>query len=191
MRRHVPARRWGRISPSGLYMVSALLCLASVLTATGCSPASAGPGGSAAPAVQKVIVTARSYSAEDLRAAGFKLSREYDVSGLPGATAAVYGFLDKKAYEARFYPSHSDAVAMGSGPAAEVTGPAAVLSSFATSWKEGVRDRMVRSGNQGTAMVAKYGDYVVVGNMVLLCEGMDAGLALAMCHGLISKLPAP
>ena len=55
---------------------------------------------------------------EDLKAIGFKASKQYDVEGLTGALDAWLGFWgpagsDRKDYEVRFYPSHEVAVSSG------------------------------------------------------------------------------
>jgi hypothetical protein len=168
-----------------------LLLLAVTAAVLGCSSGGSA-GGQPEPraTIQKITPSARVYTADDLRAAGLRVSRDYDVAGLPLATSAHHGFLNQKEYEARLYASHTEAVALGLAPAEEVTGPDAVLSSAETSWKDGLRDRMVRIGNQGVNIVAKYGDYVIVGNIVLLCEGLDSAAALETCQALVSRLPA-
>lgn len=120
-----------------------------------------------------------------------KVAREYVVSGLPRATAALNGFLNRTEYEARFYPSHADAASVGAADAARVTGPRAIVLGNAVPWEEGATDRRKCVGAINANCVAKYGDFVVFGNLVLLCEGRDSAMALEACSAVLSGLPAP
>jgi hypothetical protein len=141
--------------------------------------------------MQGATPSGRVLSTEDLRLAGFKVSREYDVSGLQGATAAVNGFKDRVEYEARFYRDHADALALGGPAAALVTGESGRVLGAAIPWKEGATDRRKCVGAINANCIAKYGDFVIVGNLVLLCEGLDSAKALQECQHLISALPQP
>ena len=76
----------------------------------------------------------------------FKLSKTYDVEGLQGADAAIYGFFgsdpyDRQEYEARFYPDHNTALTHGVEFANEATGPDAVIASSVQRWDEGLSQR--------------------------------------------------
>ena len=67
------------------------------------------------------------YSMEDFFSAGFKKSKDYDVSELPGAISVTYGFWKTPNkvpvdYEIRIYPSHNEAVNIGSKYAQERSG---------------------------------------------------------------------
>jgi hypothetical protein len=58
-------------------------------------------------------------------------------------------------------------------------------------WEEGASDRRKCVGRQGTAnasCAARYGDFIVFGNMVLLCEGQDSELALLTCGDVLKSL---
>ncbi|MBM31252.1 MAG: hypothetical protein CL764_00165 [Chloroflexi bacterium] len=136
---------------------------------------------------------------EDIKSIGFKKNRTYDVSGLSGATGAWYGFWgetrsETKDYEIRIYKSHSDAVSLGKKLAEEVTGDDAIITKEAT-WKEGIKDRRQVGGGrtkgtlelQATGIFPKYGNYVIYGNIILLCEGQEE-IALESCWKLINTL---
>ena len=158
---------------------------------TGCS--SGGPdGGQAQPqqTIQKFTPSARVYTADDLRAAGLKVNRDYDVAGLPFATSAHHGFLNQKEYEARLYVSHADAATRGAEAALLVTGPKAVVTGQ-VPWDEGATDRRKCVGAINANCGARYGDFLVYGNIVLLCEGRDSETSLQTCRELVSRLPVP
>ena len=169
-----------------------------LLAGTACG--SGGTAGDAAGAgqetFQKTTLSDRVFAFDDLAAAGFKGSTEYDVAGLTAATGAWYGWwappgselLD---YEVRFYGSHEDAVKYGTPFAEEASGENAVVNSEEATWKEGVRDRRVVIGATGTVsngVGPKYGDYVIVGNVVMLCEGMGSAQSLERCESLVLAL---
>ena len=142
----------------------------------------------------------KTYSFDDLKSMGFKKNREYDVENLPGASEAYFGFWgikksESKDYEIRFYPNHNDAVSFGETLAIEVTGNDAVIAKDETTWKEGSKDRRQVGGGvdkgslglQATGIFPKYGNYVIYGNMVILCEGQE-GIALETCWDLINAI---
>ena len=146
---------------------------------------------------RRVVATDSVYSVDDFLTTGFKQSKTYDVSELPGAVAAVYGFWQPPGdesvdYELRFYPSHGQAVADGTGLAEEVTGPDAAVTEDDSTWSEGVRDRRssgFTSGGGGGSLAPKHGDFMIYGNVILLCQGRDSGQSLERCNALISRLP--
>lgn len=150
---------------------------------------------------QKVMPSGRIFSVADFQGAGFKESKQYDVEGLPQATGAWFGFfrLDGEGtidYELRFYASHEDAVEYGTALAEEVTGEDALLSSDKVTWKEGANDRRrVIGGGSGaeafSGAAARYGDFVILGNVVLLCEGADSVQSLDRCSALIEAVQNP
>jgi hypothetical protein len=178
----------------GWRYAAAILFLPLAATLIGCS--SGGPAGDQAQpqkTVQKLTPSGRVYTADDLRAAGLKINRDYDVAGLPSATSAHHGFLNQKEYEARLYASHADAATRGAEAALLVTGPKAVVTGQ-VPWEEGAADRRMCVGRAGTANAncgAKYGDFMVFGNIVLLCEGHDSETALQTCSALVGSLPVP
>jgi hypothetical protein len=136
-----------------------------------------------------VTASTRSYAPDDVRAAGVKVVKNYDVSGLPGATAAMNFFLNRQEYEARFYPSFEAASTAGAAAAALVTGDKAVVTGNNVPWEEGATDRRKCVGAINANCVAKYGDFVVYGNLVLMCEGRDPATSLDTCFELVRLLP--
>ena len=136
-----------------------------------------------------VTNSSRIFTIEELESIGFKKSKEYDVTGLEGATKAINGFwltdIGGKEYELRFYPSHSMAVSLGESLAQEVTGKDAIIKKSDATWKEGIKDR--RRSQRTSGSHPKYGNYSIYGNIVILCEG-QVGISLEVCWKLISAL---
>ena len=141
-----------------------------------------------------------SYTTENFEAlSDFKLSKGYDVEGLTGADAAIYGFFgpdpyNRSEFEARLYPDHETALTLGVDFANEATGPYAEITSATQRWDEGLNQRRSCSANtrgshhSGRCISAKYGDYVIAGNLVLLCQGRDSATALGNCEALYAAL---
>ncbi len=158
----------------------ALTAIATALAITACAsegkPTPSGPDvGAPAPTttpqtegipVSAVVRPDRIYSMDDLVAAGYKKSKQFDVETLPEAQDVWYGFFNQKDIEVRVYESHVDALAFGVDPAEEAIGH-----------KAGQRDYLI-------PVVNLYPAYMVVGNLVMLCER-----ELAVCQGLVDKLP--
>ena len=152
-----------------------------------------------AAALERVIDDARIFAVAELRTAGMKTSRQYDVSDLPAAVDALYGFIQTDSgpmdVEARFYASHVDAVSFGAALAAEVSGEDANVDAETTTWREGVKDRSRMSGGGSSDLAAwseqrrpNYADYVIFGNMILLCQGDESIQSVEVCHELIASL---
>jgi hypothetical protein len=99
----------------------------------------------------------------------FKFSKNYDVSELPDALEAHYGFFQRREFEIRFYPSNQIAKSSGIFFAEEATGEDAIIKKSDASWKEGIKDRMISGvfGNKKNS--PKYMDYVIFGNVIVLC----------------------
>ena len=161
---------------------------------------SCGESGSSEKQLDVITNTEKIYTFDDLKSIGFKKNREYDVEDLTGASEAYFGFWgikksESKDYEIRFYANHADAVNLGESLAIEVTGNDAVITKDETSWKEGSKDRRQVGGGvdkgslglQATGIFPKYGNYVIYGNMVILCEGQE-GIALETCWDLINAI---
>lgn len=149
--------------------------------------------------LDRVISLPTEVIVDDLRSAGMKVSKQYDVTELPGATEAWYGFIRTEDgpmdVEARFYSGHSDAVSMGTELADEASGEDALIEEDEATWTEGIKDRQrMRSG--GTADLAawsgrrgpNYADFVVYGNVILLCQGDTPQESLETCHELIAAI---
>ncbi len=149
--------------------------------------------------LEVITPSERIFTFDDLISVGFKKNRNYDVSDLPGAKDAWFGFWgitrsESKDYEVRFYESHQDAITMGEVLAQEVTGNDAVINKNST-WKTGSKDRRQVGGGvdkgslglQATGIFPKYGNYIIYGNMILLCEGQEE-IALKTCWDLVKEL---
>jgi len=144
--------------------------------------------------VAKIENIDRVLTIEDLENAGWKRGKTYDVDGLTGAEAAYVGFwtppgLNSLNYEIRIYPDHKSAVEQGTPFAEDASGANASLSSNDALWSEGVRDRrMIVGGGSRGSQNPRYGDYVIFGNVIILCEGRTSEHALDHCAPLISLL---
>ena len=125
----------------------------------------------------------------------FKFSKEYDVSELPDALEAHYGFFQRREFEIRFYPSNEIAKSSGIFFAEEATGEDAIIKKSDASWKEGIKDRMTSGAFGNKKNTPKYMDYVILGNMIVLCpieiSSSESGATepLDNCRLLLSKLP--
>ncbi len=135
------------------------------------------------------------FSKESFNGLDFKFSKEYDVSGLPDALEAHYGFFKRREFEIRFYPSNKIAVSSGVFYADEVTGDNAIIKKSDASWKEGIKDRMTSGAFGNKKNTPKYMDYVVLGNMIVLCpieissSELGATEPMENCRMLLSELP--
>lgn len=170
------------------------LFLAVIITACGSSES----GSSPEEIFHKITPSERVFTINDFDSINFKISKEYDVGGLTGATAAWFGFWkpgggDAKEFEIRFYASHTDAVEFGPSFADEGAGENAILEPEDARWNQGVKDRRYffagRIGTHGSGSVQpKYGGYAIYGNMVMLCEGANPGHSLDRCAALASAI---
>jgi hypothetical protein len=183
-----------RINSTAL-LVAVLLFMAVTMPACGSSSDSESDSGG----VAKITPSGTIYSLDDLLAVGFKKAKTFDVEGLTAATSAYYGFwgldpYDRKEFEARFYKSHADAVEFGTAFADERTGPDAIIKSGETSWEEGAKEARscVRISSNASCHLSKYGDYVIYGNMILICQGRDSATSLEQCAALLDEVaPTP
>ena len=69
----------------------------------------------------------------------------------------------------------------------------AILGKSLSSWGEGIQDRRTRSGrgmsgSESNTVRAKYLDYIVFGNTMILCEGLDLADARQNCAALVNAL---
>lgn len=177
-------------------LLPAMLCMVAVLAAA------CGSGSDSDPqALAKITPSETIFTLDDLLAVDFKKGKTFDVDGLTGATDAYYGFwgidpYDRKEFEARFYPTHSDAVEFGTSFAEERTGTDALIKTGEATWEEGAREARACTrgitGDSSNCRVSRYGDYMIYGNMVLICQGRDSATALELCGALLGKLvPEP
>ncbi len=189
----------GRRRPVRWVVLAAGLSLV-LLTAAACGT---GGGEAGAGGFQKVAPSDSLFAIEDLLSIGFKKNKQYDVAELPAGIDAWLGFwgpgpYSRKQYELRFYGSHEDAVEHGPALAEEVTGPDAGAFRKNPTWKEGAKDRWQSargfSGALGEVKAGgsapKYGDYVIFGNVLMLCEGVNSGQGLDRCEDLVDALAA-
>lgn len=167
--------------------------------------AACGGGETAAPGavVGRVVDSERVLTIDDVLTAGAKKGKEYDVTGLTGATGAWLVFYGsdpsaRKDYEIRIYPSHEAAVRDGTAFADEGVGEGMKAKKDAQTWPEGVRDRWFAGGVTDVSSAGsrqgpgpKYWNYVIYGNAVMLCQGLDAGQSLETCSALVEALGGP
>ena len=124
----------------------------------------------------------------------FKFSKEYDVSELPDAIEAHYGFWKRREFEIRFYPSNQIAKSSGTFYAEEATGEDAIIKKSDATWKECIKDRMTSGAFGNKKNTPKYLDYVILGNMIVLCpieissSEIGASDPMENCRNMLSKL---
>jgi hypothetical protein len=151
---------------------------------------------------EQVVDNGKIYTSKDFFDAGFNEYKEYNVSKLTGATEAWYGYWgpDEDSdvyYELRFYPDHSTAVSDGTPFAEDATGEDAVLGRKETMWRVGLAERKASSqvvstqsesslaGPAKKPRLARYADYMIFNNVIMLCEGEDSNEAFKLCNDLI------
>ena len=157
-----------------------------------------GEGNSDNTPLEKTTFESGIFSIEDFVNIGFKVNKEYDVSELEDSIGVWFGFwknnLNKSLdYEIRIYPSQQLALDKGVKYVEEVIGKDAILSESLSSWKEGIQHRRTRtgrgmSGSEANTIRAKYLDYIVFGNTMILCEGLDLTDARQNCSDLVNAL---
>ena len=144
-----------------------------------------------APTTQLIKPSDQIFSIHDLESAGLKHSKDYKTEGLPSATGVSLFFWKVDAmpvqYEVRFYSSHDEAVSTGTSYAVEGAGPEAIIDPDFARYKEGLRDRRTIVHTRGSP-TPRYGDFVIYGNMIALCEGRDAEQGSQRCAKLVEAL---
>ena len=138
------------------------------------------------------------YSNEDFILAGFKPSKSYDTTELPGASSVTYGFWknpnkEPVDYEIRIYPSHDEAVRIGMKYAKERSGDTALLDESKASWKEGLKESRfcsgpTRSGGGVNCRLPKYNNFYIYSNSIILCQGRNVEESSINCEFLINSL---
>ena len=160
------------------------------MAAGACGSDSASNGGEVG--VVRVMDNDRIYVIDDLKnAPGVKGLKDYEVEDLPGALEAWKVIYNKLDYEARFYPTHEDAVEQGVLYADSITGDDAVVIGDEVLWEEGEKDRKKCSRASGTphsgcSYSARYLEYMIRGNMILFCEGDESEAAFINCENLLT-----
>ena len=147
--------------------------------------------------LEKITNESDIYTVEDFTNTGFKVNKEYDVSELEDSIGVWFGFwknnLNKSLdYEIRIYPSQQLALDKGAKYVEEIIGEDAILRKSLSSWKEGIQDRRTRSdlsmrGSEANSIRAKYLDYIVYGNTMILCTGLDLTDARQNCSDLVNS----
>ena len=174
---------------------TAILLIITVLSFSCSSASDELPGAN----IEKISNPNVNLELEDITSLGFKKNKTYKVKDLPEAKSAYYGFLkipktkESIDYELRFYPSQQTAIDKGVSLTEEVIGEDAVLKKSTSSWKEGIQDRRSRnnssmSGSEANSVRAKYLDYFINGNVIILCSGLDLNYATQNCSELSSKI---
>ncbi len=71
----------------------------------------------------------------------------------------------------------------------DATGDSAVLDAEDAMWAKGVQDRrMIVGGGSRGSHNPRYGDYVILGNLVILCEGHTSQHSLDQCPLFVSLI---
>ena len=181
-------------------MKNILLIFVTIIAVLGCS---SGETTEEVSLVEKITDSDRIFSIEDFKPLSFKKSKEYKVDDLPGATSAFYGFIknkldpkdDKIDYEIRFYSTHRDAVEQGKKYADNIVGVDGCVSKDCALWKEDLKQRVllaelgVMNFHAGSSkVIPKYYNYVIYGNMILMCAGWEEEDAMERCSKVIREL---
>ena len=148
--------------------------------------------------IERILNANSLFTIEDFKNIGFKINKEYDVTDLDESSGAWFGFWKNNLnrpidYELRFYPSQQTAIDKGVSLTEEVIGEDAILKKSTSSWKEGIQDRRSRnnssmSGSEANSVRAKYLDYFINGNVIILCSGLDLNYATQNCSELSSNI---
>ncbi|MBM01094.1 MAG: hypothetical protein CL762_00005, partial [Chloroflexi bacterium] len=78
--------------------------------------------------------------------------------------------------------------------AEEATGEDAIIKKSDATWKEGIKDRMTSGAFGNKKNTPKYLDYVILGNMIVLCpieissSEIGASDPMENCRNMLSKL---
>ncbi len=185
-----------------LYILVVLSALSIAVVSVACGSDTDGGGDSSeieviepgTPSDPRIRSADGSYTIDDLKTAGVKANKEYDVEDLPGADAAwriIYNRLD---YEVRFYPDHQTLLDQGIEYAEHVTGDDAIVIGDDIIWEEGAKDRRrcsrdADTPHSGCSYSPRYWDYIVIGNMIMMCEGLESEQSIDNCDNLLEKLP--
>ena len=145
------------------------------------------------PATQLVKPSNRIFEIADFENAGLKHSKDYKTEGLPAAVRVSLFFwkIDGTPvqYEVRLDASHDEAVASGLSYTKETAGPEAIIDLDFARYTEGLRDRRTIVRTRGSP-TPRYGDFVILGNVIALCEGRDAEQGAERCARLVEALGA-
>ena len=159
----------------GCSLGGVLLAIAALCLAIGCGP-SRSDNGDDLDALDEVV------------AARWTKSRQLSTETLPQASEAWYGFFQEKDIEVRVYPSEEDAIEHGVGPAQEA------VDRGERSFGDNRALLRLQYGHEGkwttgelsdlvATLRTRYAAYLVVGNLVMLCE-----TDLAACQNLVAHM---
>ena len=177
----------------GILVIGASLSCGSDSAGGGSVGETSGTGGEMGGVDPRIRSTDRTYTIDDLKTAGVKANKDYDVEDLPGADAAWRVIFNRLDYEVRFYPDHQTLLDEGIPYAEHVTGDDAIVIGDDVIWEEGAKDRRrcsrdADTPHSGCAYSPRYWDYVVVGNMILMCEGLESEQSIDNCDNLLEQL---
>lgn len=166
-----------------------VLLIAIAMTACGSTSSNTASEGG----LEQVTDIDRNLSIDDVLNVGWKKAKTYDVEGLDGAEVAQVGFwshpeIGPLDYEIRVYPSHQIAVEKGTPFAEEASGKDALLNTRDATWDEGVKDRRLIVGPGSGTQTPRFGDYVILGNLVILCQGRNSEQALEQCASFVAEI---
>ncbi len=151
-------------------LLSIVSLSAAALIAMACGSDSVGSAQLVEPADAGPIIVRPSdtFTVDSFVKAGWKKSREQDVSSLERAPSGWYGFFNKRDIELWVYETNEDATSVGAQTAKAATDKfARGIKAFAN----------MGSHNFG------YADYIIVGNIVMLCES-----DVATCEAPVAQL---
>ena len=137
--------------------------------------------------LEKIVNPTLNISITELSIPKFKLGKKYKVDDLPEAIAVSRAIFNKKDIEIREYETHQEAIQFGEKFASSVSGKDAIVSGDNVMWKEGAKDRrkcVPRAGNSeaGCDQTPRFGGYMILGNLIILCEGLSDQESLELCH---------
>tara|TARA_B100000029_G_scaffold371813_1_gene365735 strand:+ start:280 stop:834 length:555 start_codon:yes stop_codon:yes gene_type:complete len=155
--------------------------------------------------IDKITPLDTIFNYDSLTKIGFKKSKSYDVKNLPQADSAYFGWKEidtegPKDFEIRIYKTHKDAISYGTSFAEEGAGEKAIIRKGDANWKEGIKDRRIMVGGStgasgkgggaptGSKSTNKYGDYIIYGNLIILCEGRTTEQAMERCSQFVIGL---
>ncbi len=151
-------------------LISVLLIGAAAMLTVACGSDSAGTDQPSSSADSRPLIVRASdtFTADSFINAGWKKNKQLDESLLDGTTSAWYGFFDQRDIELWLYETNEDAASIGAQTAqAAIDRQGGVIKEFAS----------VAVHNFG------YADYLVVGNVVMMCER-----EVAACEALVAEL---
>ena len=174
------------------FPILAAVSLVVIFVVVACGPG--GSDGATGSTLVKISDFERVLTLADIQSTGWKKGKTYDVVGLDGAEEAYVGFwtppgLGSLNYEIRIYPSHQIAIEKGVIFAEDASGEGASLNADDAMWDEGVRDRriIVGGGSRGSQN-PRYYDFVVFGNIIILCEGRTSEHSLDQCAPFVALI---